>query len=384
MKITKKRLAVLGLVHVLLALSISQFVSIHRQPQDPRQQQDYLKEPLQDPSLGVMVTSPSAEDHPAITAVFVEIRCHSGISLVLQQAIAHFGLQSIDFRIVVWHATQNQLYIQGLVAANSILNESFETQQLKLRLFRPQDYGTSTQSKNIYSGTFWYQRLLTSESFWQDESIETPLVVTMQSDTLICRPPDMELLRTSPFLGGVSGFTKNSTTNVGAADALKKVKVGINPRNAPTQSFLNGGFSLHNVSWTIDCIKTYGTLKVKGWVEDDLFNFCRQQIQGSMPVTEVEAYSFASDNGVTLCFDVEGRRRCPFAVHKPWQNKGNRYDELVASCPEVERLERLQFVQQGRYCNASDTESDVIKFECNCSRPRYSKVRTVSRGGSTN
>lgn len=288
------------------------------------------------------------------------------------------------FRIVVWHSIRNQLYLQNIIAANSLLLKEQNNQRLQLRLFSPD----STQSNRLYGGAFWYSRLLTSTSFWK--SIDTPLALIMQSDTLICKPPPspvVELIgNISPFLGGISGFTKEfAITSGGPAgqDAATQLKIPMNPRhNIPATSFLNGGFSLHDVSWSIHCIEPYANLKKKGWVEDDLFNYCQiMQNSSTAPVTEVQAYSFASDNGKTQCFDLDGKRVCPFAVHKPWQNKKKGYNELVASCPELEQLERLQFVHQGRYCNTTTTTTGASRsmFECNCTRPRL--VRTVSRAG---
>jgi hypothetical protein len=69
------------------------------------------------------------------SALLVEARCHSRLLIVLQQAISVLGTAHYDF--VVWQSsTQNEdYYIKGLIATNKILNDAFQSQQLKLHLF---------------------------------------------------------------------------------------------------------------------------------------------------------------------------------------------------------------------------------------------------------
>ena len=64
-----------------------------------------------------------------------------------------------------------------------------------------------------------------------------------------------------------------------------------------------------------------------------------------MDVSEVNAYRFASDNGITMCFnDPSGTRQCPFGVHKPWKKASKEsLAELQAVCPDLELIQSQQY-----------------------------------------
>ena len=73
-------------------------------------------------------------------------------------------------------------------------------------------------------------------------------------------------------------------------------------------------------------------------------NKCRNEIP-SVNVSQVNAYRFASDNGITMCFnDPAGKRQCPFGVHKPWKKASKEaLAELQAVCPDLELIQTQQF-----------------------------------------
>lgn len=299
------------------------------------------------------------------SVVLVESRCHSGLLIVLQQAISILGTEHYEF--VVWHSKRNEDYVKGLIATNTLLNSTFQRQQLKLHPFVPADYGIINKAQ-IYAAEYWYSGLLTSSTFW--ETIKTPWAITLQSDTLICRAPNMGIFNETTFLGGLSGFFY-MVTHRGLRKPMR-ISLGQNPRTnrSIAKHHLNGGFSLHDVSWSMECIRNH--VNTSAWVEDDLFNHCQHTLNSSKPVTELQAYSFASDNGNTKCFLYKDKRICPVGVHKPWNLKSQaaKYIHLARQCRGLEQLENLAQTagsthQRGENCTAHGVDS-VTRFQCNC------------------
>ena len=66
-----------------------------------------LNLPLNSTELSPPLISTELSPH-LISAVYVEIRCHAGIFLVLEQAIYHLGQQ---VKLLIWHSKDNAMYI---------------------------------------------------------------------------------------------------------------------------------------------------------------------------------------------------------------------------------------------------------------------------------
>mmetsp|Transcript_5501 Transcript_5501/g.12006 ORF Transcript_5501/g.12006 Transcript_5501/m.12006 type:complete len:410 (+) Transcript_5501:138-1367(+) len=306
------------------------------------------------------------------TAVIAEMRCHSAFSATLHAAIDNLGPEVL---LLILHSHDNELFVRGIVNSSPALARLHRSERLTLRRIDPADYtipcGDKPDGKcGVYSGKFWYSRLFVDAAFWS--SFRTPYVLTLQSDTLLCRPfPTQELIRQgASFVGGVSGMM----------GGFKHYTPLSNPRPDASMDhgeYLNGGLSFRNVKWVLDCIATYGH-RPEGWIEDELYRHCREKnINGTVHATEVAAYTFSSDNGVTMCFTYEGKRICPLGVHKPWnpnnvRSRGNPYMELVRSCPGLTVLQQLhrQGNQYGKMCKIHDLNgtSEVINFRCDCAK----------------
>eukprot|EP00560_Eucampia_antarctica_P008508 CAMPEP_0197825398 /NCGR_PEP_ID=MMETSP1437-20131217/2489_1 /TAXON_ID=49252 ORGANISM="Eucampia antarctica, Strain CCMP1452" /NCGR_SAMPLE_ID=MMETSP1437 /ASSEMBLY_ACC=CAM_ASM_001096 /LENGTH=270 /DNA_ID=CAMNT_0043425383 /DNA_START=461 /DNA_END=1273 /DNA_ORIENTATION=- len=225
----------------------------------------------------------------------------------------------------------------------SILSENYNTGQIVLRRLDPVRFGTM-KNQYLYAGGFWYSKLMTSLEFWKD--IKTPFAMTLQADTLICRPVMDEDLK-GTYIGGISGFKTIWNPKLALGNTIQHIDVGPNPDlDIITISHLNGGFSLRNVTWVHQCIRKYGG--VQDWVEDSLMQYCHERLGSSKPVLEKDAYAFSSDNGHSMCHvgNANGDRICPLAVHKPWMTKKNKtqYEELEKACPGLGKLEKLQYI----------------------------------------
>jgi hypothetical protein len=253
---------------------------------------------------------------------------------------------------------------KGLIESHPSLREMTRSakeqqqqqQQPRLSLQQIQEHEHGRVHPQLsYRGDYWYSKMLTNASFWKAISMETPYALTLQSDTLLCRPfPTQEFIsRNESFLGGISGFKR---------EAARQIPVIVNPQDDSHSTnmkykHLNGGLKLRNIAWTIECIRQYNDMNPNGWSEDSLYRHCREsEINGTVHINEVQAYSFASDNGITLYYtlppmgrngsDGGERRHCPVGVHKPWV-KGvkkwgtNAYRELVEYCPGLDLHEQL-------------------------------------------
>ena len=173
-----------------------------------------------------------------------------------------------------------------------------------------------------YSPRYWYSVFMTSETLW--EMFSTPYVLVFQADTLVCRPLDLRRFEEAryDYIGGPSLRYGGRITPV-PWDDLRR----------PLGAFLNGGVALHRREWTRACAKKLARANLN---EDAKWNRC-----GYTPVTALDAMSFGSDNGFTLCFTHEGTRRCPSVVHKPWSgHRVRRLGELLHSCPRLDDMRR--------------------------------------------
>eukprot|EP00980_Cylindrotheca_fusiformis_P014871 scaffold4060_cov121-Cylindrotheca_fusiformis.AAC.5 len=319
----------------------------------------------------------------AITGVLVEIRCHKGLLMSLQQSTRHFLKHKIP--VVVWHSASNRNFLQSLIQMDPDLKSSWESNLLFLHEFDPLEYGfdqTSDHKGVHYGGSYWYQRLLKSPTFWK--SISTRYMINLQSDSLVCRPlsqDDSFFSRLLPnggptinYLGGISGSSfifDPATMNM----IRRRYRVRETPSALTMASpfNFNGGFSLHSVAWTLDCIERCQTIpETEKYTEDQLWNFCRTQRKKGNDVTELDAYSFASNIGATKCFNSDKSRKitrtCPFGVHKPWKNKVvGSYSELEESCPGLRTFESLQGIfDHHETCSVTGMEKKILEIPCSC------------------
>jgi Protein of unknown function (DUF5672) len=276
------------------------------------------------------------KDSP-LTALLVEVRCTRTLPLVLKQAVTF--LRDYD-RFLIIHSAKNRPYIEKIIRSDPDLQKLLDAQQLQMQQVNETDYG-DTDAGNQYSPDYWYSRMMTDSNFWK--AIETPYAITLQSDTLICRP-----FLANEFIGEanvsfIGGLSKSSRMNTG-----RKMVVYPDPNHILFADHLNGGFSLRNVAWTIQCIEEFRrTRRVKQGGEDAFYRHCRKiNVTGTVHTNQLQAYSFASDNGWTMCFNTtrNGERTCPFGVHKPWTTKNRKfppYVELVQHCPGLDEMKQL-------------------------------------------
>jgi len=306
------------------------------------------------------------------TAVIAEMRCHSAFSATLHAAINNLGPEVL---LLILHSPHNEIFVRGIVNSSPALTRLRQSKRLALRRIDPADYTIPCRDEpnnqcGVYSGKFWYSRLFVDAAFWS--SFQTQYVLTLQSDTLLCRPfPTQELVRQgASFVGGVSGMMGGFKHYTPASDPRPN-------KNMDHGEYLNGGLSFRNVKWVLDCIAKYGH-RPEGWIEDELYRHCGEEdIDGTVHASEVAAYTFSSDNGVTMCFTYERKRICPLGVHKPWIPKNamvrrEPYLELVRSCPGLTVLQQLhgQGNQNGKMCRIHDLDStsNVIDFRCDCTK----------------
>jgi hypothetical protein len=285
------------------------------------------------PSLSIVIPS---RREASLTALLVEVRCTRTLPLVLKQAVKF--LRDYDQFLII-HSAKNRQYIEEIIRSDPDLQQLLVVQQLQMRQVNETDYG-KINAGNQYNPDYWYSRMMTDPDFWK--FIETPYVITLQSDTLICRPfLASEFLRESnvSFIGGLS---KSSRMNTG-----RKMGVYPDPNQILLVDHLNGGFSLRNVAWTIQCIEeSRRSRSVKQGGEDNFYRYCRKMnVTGTVHTSQLQAYSFASDNGWTMCFNTtkNSERICPFGVHKPWMQKhwkSPAYVELVQNCPGLDQLKQ--------------------------------------------
>ena len=296
---------------------------------------------------------------PLITAMLVEIRCHPALSVVLRQAAQFLGPE-VD--LVVYHSSKNQKFVQGLVDLDEHLSTMTKQGRLRLQIIHPETYG-SVDPKHVTKGDYWYSRLMTETTFWNN--ITTPYAMVLQSNTLMCRTlePAEFILQNVSFVGGLTGWKRIPQFAVPVTD---------NPiYNEPVKyRHKRGTFSLRNVEWTKECIRQYRN--DDKYVEDSLYRHCGEmEIPHTVHVNELQAYSFASDLGVTLCFDGPNNERiCPVGVHKPWVHgvKKAGYRELVDHCPGLDLFQRLtsRDMMVGSRCGAYDISGKETAFACDC------------------
>jgi Protein of unknown function (DUF5672) len=172
---------------------------------------------------------------------------------------------------------------------------------------------------DIYNGNHWRNQLFRNPYWW--ESLNAEWVLMIQCDTIICRSGEPPL--TFPYLGG-------PRHNDG--EYLKDV-------NAKYRGHMNGGFSIRNVTWSIECLKNFPA--IQHGAEDSTFESCHTAIPMELQPTYKDAALFASDNGHTGCIS---KNECPYGLHKPWARAEVSEAELELmydSCPGARELPSL-------------------------------------------
>jgi hypothetical protein len=324
------------------------------------------------------IVAQARHSSPLISAVIVENRCHESLLATLEILLRQ--MKGVG-PVILWHASSNGAFVSAFRSVSPLIDQSLQTKALVFHLFNPASFGVLTGSH--YNPLHWYNRLMTSPRFWK--SFTTPMVLTTQVDAIVCRPVQelVDNYGNVSYIGGVSGVIQTFQRNT------KKVKRVIKfPPHSPgndsiaTPQHLNGGLSLRNVRWQLDCIAAVG--KVVPWIEDDLTAHCSQdELKRQTHVTTaLMAYRFSSNHGITMCFETHGSRVCPFGVHKPWdyatvlsglrkQERGankattpqealkdrEMFAELQTSCPDISLISRKQNIQLGMSkCKAVDSK----------------------------
>jgi len=244
-------------------------------------------------------------------ALMTESRCRQSTILVLRNVAKKLAS---NVPILLYHGEHNAACTTAMVRSDHELASLRQTGRLIIKEDDRIDNGTQ-----LYDSNNWNNRLYKNVDFWEEVRAYGTYVLTIQHDTLICSdaPPPLK-----KFIGGIT--------------SPKKKSPGVSPSTNFNRHYLNGGLSVRNVKWVIDCLQD----RVAPIVEDAHYNKCDNGISS---VTILEAMSFSSDNGFTNCFDWEGKRRCPWGVHKPWMRAESKdYKELVEYCPEIESLKQAQ------------------------------------------
>ncbi|KAJ3360044.1 hypothetical protein HDU91_004720 [Kappamyces sp. JEL0680] len=171
--------------------------------------------------------------------------------------------------------------------------------------------------KDIYNGKHWRNQLFLSPTFWK--SFDADWVLTIQSDTVLCKKGEPPLVN---YIGGPTF-------------------VDIHKDNAEIYSgHMNGGLSVRNIEWALTCLERK---KGQQECEDFVYGGCFNEDKKLHRFVDVVA--FATDNGYTGCIDRDGKRTCPYGMHKPWAKRGtlteSEYNELMDSCPPIKELAKL-------------------------------------------
>uniref|UniRef100_A0A7S3KZM5 DUF5672 domain-containing protein n=1 Tax=Amphora coffeiformis TaxID=265554 RepID=A0A7S3KZM5_9STRA len=265
-------------------------------------------------------SSPANDNSPAVFAFMTEPRCLAAVPFVLKNALDKLPP---SFPVVFFHSSHNAKCLERWLNETPALWQAHETGRLIVELESHMD----PNAKKIYEGSNWNNVLFTNITFWEGLRQYGNTALTIQADTLICadgnssNPYNYTPPWDANYLGGISWVK----------DVL--------PSNASNTNHLNGGLSIRNLDWVISCLQQSKNFSDP---EDNLFGNCKGGVNN---VSVVDAMSFSSDNGYTMCFDWDGHRQCPWGVHKPWERPSRRrpaqYRELVSYCPDIEKLQVL-------------------------------------------
>ena len=256
-----------------------------------------------------------------LSAVTVDTRCHAGLSIAVTSMLRFLPLAAF---VTVWQNDDMKPYVNTTIASSPALRAQAELGRLRTHTYSFPALESLTT--NLYGPDHFYNRLLTSAAFWRQP--QTDWVLIFQSDTIVCRAAPLDLLLRYPYLGGPSGFVgsdawvaRRSPLGMDSPGLKHDVNLPEEPRSgfAPVDMHMNGGLSIHNVTWSLGCIERYHD--AFKFVEDDLWNHCR--FEQGVQVAERDMYAFASDNGLTGCFTAPlatggtgaSQRVCPWGAN---------------------------------------------------------------------
>ena len=250
-------------------------------------------------------------------ALMTDPRCLAAIPFVLHNALEKLPLSS---PVVFFHSSHNAKCVEHWLNVMPALSQAEKMGRLIIR----QEPHMDPNKKDIYNPSNWNNVLYKNVTFWESLYQYGNTALTIQADTLICSDSNSITSEYTPpwnvnYLGGISFVN----------DTL--------PSNETNAYHLNGGLSIRNLDWVISCLRQ--TKRISR-AEDSVFSNCKG---GGDGVSVVDAMAFSSDNGHTMCFNWQGNRRCPWAVHKPWvRSQHSGYSELVSYCPNITNLQLLQ------------------------------------------
>jgi len=251
-----------------------------------------------------------------------EPRCLNATPFVLTNA-----LEMLSIPVVLLHGQDNIECVEQWITKNPVL---FQANKEGRFVHHVDNHITAKSVIHHHYFNYWLSVMFTNISFWESLRVYGDTVLTIQTDTLICsnRTPNWNV----NYIGGIS-------------HGRPKDKWDVNDTNT---FHLNGGLSIRRLDWMVSCLMNYSGGKD---AEDAVFNTCNL---GDVKVGD--AMEFASDSGHTMCFDWRGSRVCPWGVHKPWSlgvGRGPTIRELVAYCPDIEKLAELLGVKEnitGKFC----------------------------------
>ncbi len=276
-------------------------------------------------------------------ALMTEPRCYAATPFVLENALTHLP---DTFKVVVFYSLQHDTCMKNFVTNSTVLQQAHAKGRLILRHDIPMQANIGGARR--YNPKSWNNQLYSDPKWWESLLSYGQVVLTLQSDTLLCSSSAVEKQpwhRVVNLLGGISGQARGK---IGTPPDIAT----LNASHQTNRYHLNGGLSMRRIPWIVSCLKKY---KGRPQVEDRLFHHCvveqdhAQNVSDAATATTIfDAMAFASDSGHTLCFDWEGQRQCPWGVHKPWaaipyNHRDAEYEELVQYCPDIRELQNLQY-----------------------------------------
>jgi hypothetical protein len=265
-------------------------------------------------------------------ALMTEPRCYAATPFVLDNALTNLPE---TFKVVVFYSLENEQCMRTFVRNSTILQQAYTKGRLILRHDIPMHANISGNGR--YNPNSWNNALYSNPSWWESLLPYGEMVLTLQSDTLLCSlaATEVQPWHRVNLLGGISAQVRYKIWTPPDVRTLQA-------SNRTNVYHLNGGLSIRRIPWVASCLRSY---RGPPEVEDRVFHNCTN---GRESATIVDAMAFASDSGHTLCFDWEGKRKCPWGVHKPWaaipyNHRDEEYEELVQYCPDINKLRDLQY-----------------------------------------
>lgn len=220
-----------------------------------------------------------------------------------------------DWQVLTILPPSTKSFFQDLCSSNDRFVRACETN----RLVRQELDTPNPTAGNIYDGHHWRNKLFGNADFWK--GLDAEWLLAIQADTIICQKGEPPLVFN--YIGGPSYLDQKVYDN--EMDFI---------------GHFNGGFSLRNTAWTIQCIRAHQDQVL---VEDTLFSQCYNE--DKIPYKMGDVLAFSSDNGHHGCFWRNGTRTCPYGMHKVWARKNiddAQYQELFQYCPAAKKLAQIQ------------------------------------------